>query len=126
MITRVLPPEEWHRLAGTEVESLVPGLTPENAQVVVVDAGGEIVGTWAVLRIVHVECLWIAPAHQRKGSVARRLIRGVVAAAQRWRTPSVWTASVDPGVTTMIQKLGGMPIPGAHFAIPVGGPLCRL
>src|SRR3990167_9526559 len=120
MTTRVLPPEEWHRLVGTEVESIVPGLVPEHTQVLVVEQDGAIVGTWAVLRLVHVECLWIAPAHRRKAGVAARLLRAMVQAAERWRTPSVWTGSMSPEVTSMIQRLGGIPIPGEHFAIPIG------
>lgn len=125
MTTRMLPPEEWDRLTGTEVESIVPGLVPEHTQVIVVEQDGAIVGTWVLLRLVHVECLWIAPAHRRKASVAGRLLRAIVEAAQRWGTRSVWTGSLSPEVTSMIQRLGGIAIPGEHFAIPVGGETCR-
>ena len=125
MITRILPPSEWHRLVGTEAESIVPGLQPDDTRVLVVEQNGQIVGTWTLLRFVHVECIWIDPQHRRKAGVAVRLLRGMVDLARAWGARSVLTASVTPEVTTMIQRLGGLPIPGEHFAIPVGGAPCQ-
>jgi len=61
MNDRILPPEEWSRLNGTEAESVWPMLNPGSARVLVVEEGAEIVATWTFLTVLHAECLWIAP-----------------------------------------------------------------
>lgn len=120
MTTRLLPPEEWHRLAGTEVETVAPELDPVDTRVIVVEDHGEIVGTWVLLRVVHAECLWIAPSHRGKASVLGRLLAGMRSLAQAWGVRSVVTASLTDEVTGMIMKRGGVPLPGQAFALPVG------
>jgi hypothetical protein len=117
--TRVLPPEEWPRLAGTEAEAVWPHLNNSESQVIVVERNQEIVGTWIVLRLVHVECCWIAPSLRGKGSVAGRLLAGMTAAARRWGATAVWTAAVSEDVKALIQRLDGRALPGEHFVIPV-------
>ncbi len=119
MITRILPPAEWHRLVGTEAESIVPGLDPVDTRVLVVEADGEIVGTWVLLRMVHAECVWIAPAHRKRASVAVRLLTGMGDLARAWGVRSVWTGALTPDVMALIDRIGGVPIPGQHYAIPV-------
>jgi hypothetical protein len=73
MTTRILPPDEWHRLTGTELGG-VP-LDPANAVVVVVEEDEDIVGRWAFLRVIHAEGFWIAPEHQKRVAVFRHLLR---------------------------------------------------
>jgi hypothetical protein len=120
MTTRILPPDEWHKLQGTEAEPIVPGLDPVDTRVLVVEQDGEIIGSWVMLRMVHVECVWIAPAHRGKAGVLARLLSGMTSLAKAWRTRSVITGSIDPRVSRMIRRLGGLPLPGEHFALPVG------
>ena len=71
-VTRILPPDEWPRLVGTEAETVWPYL-PETAHVLVIERGQEIVGCWVLAPLFHVECLWIAPTCRKTTSVARRL-----------------------------------------------------
>lgn len=125
MTTRVLPPEEWHRLTGTEVESIVPGLDPAQTAVLVVEDGDAIIGTWVLLRMAHVECFWIDPAHRGKAGVAARLLRSMRALTRRWGTPCPLTAAVTPDVAQMIERLGGIRLPGEHFALPMKEPVCQ-
>lgn len=121
MTSRVLPPEEWHRLAGTEVEPIVPGLDPAQTAVIVVEDAGAIVGTWVLLRMAHVECFWIAPERRGKAGVAARLLRSMRSLAQTWGVPCPITGSVTPEMSDMIRRLGGIPLPGEHFALPMRG-----
>lgn len=121
MTSRVLPPDEWHRLAGTEVESIVPGLDPAQTAVLVVEDDGSIVGTWVLLRMAHVECFWIAPDRRGKSGVFRHLLRHMRAIAHSWGVPCPITGAVTPEVSEMIRRLGGIPLPGEHFALPMGG-----
>ncbi len=122
MTTRLLPPEEWHRLVGTEAEALVPSLRPTHAGVVVVeDADGVIVGTWTLLRVVHAECVWVHPAHRGRGSVAARLLRGMSSLARAWGVDRVVTGACEPAVEALILKLGGQALPGRQFVVSLGG-----
>lgn len=124
MKSRILPPEEWERLEGTEVESIVPGLDPKHVAVLVVEDGDRIIGTWVLMRMAHVECFWIAPEHRGKAGVAARLLRSMRGLLMDWGTPCPLTASVTPEMTKMIKRLGGLPLPGEHFALPLGGSIC--
>jgi N-acetylglutamate synthase-like GNAT family acetyltransferase len=117
--SRILPPEEWPRLAGTEAEALWPHLDPANAQVLVVEQDGEIVGTWTLLRIVHVECVWIREDCRGRFGVVKRLLSGMRAAARQWGARTVLTASLTDQVKSLITSLGGQPLPGEHFVIPL-------
>lgn len=121
MITRILDPSEWHRLAGTEAEPLVPHLQPMETRVLVVEDGSEIVGAWVLLRLVHAECVWIAPSHRGRGRVAAKLLSGMRSLARLWGSKAVLTASASPDVDALIGKLGGVEVPGRHFALPVEG-----
>jgi len=118
MTTRILQPEEYGRLAGTELEAVVPYL-PADALVVVVEDGAEIVGCWAVYSLVHVEGVWIAPSHRGRSSVARRLLRGMMRAARAFGARAVCTAALDVEVATMLRKLGANELPGQHFTLAI-------
>jgi hypothetical protein len=119
MTTRTLPREEWHRLAGTEAEPLLPGLPPETT-VIAVEQDGQLLGCWLLLRMVHAECIWIAPEHRKRGRVAARLLSAMYGIARAWKVRNVWTGAATPEVAGLVRKLGGVPIPGEHFALPVG------
>ena len=73
--TRLLPPDEWDKLKGTELETLAPYLNPEHTRIIVVENEvGQIVGCWSLLQFTHAEGLWIAPEHRNGSGVFRRLI----------------------------------------------------
>jgi len=124
MTSRILPPEEWPRLAGTEAETIWPLLSPETARVLVIEQDAEIVGCWLLYPLLHAECVWIAPAHRGRGAVARRLLALMRRVAQSlgWRT--VITAACSDEVRRLLDHLGAVPIPGTHHAIPIGERSC--
>jgi len=119
MIARILPPAEWPRLLGTEAETIWPRLDPENARVLVVEDEGEIVGTWTMLRVVHAECIWVAPKYRGVFGVAKRLLKGMREIATAWGAEKVITGSVSPEVTDLIVRFGGVPMPCESFVLPV-------
>jgi hypothetical protein len=118
MRTRILPPEEWSRLIGTEAELVWPLVDPLSAEIVVVEDGKEIVGTWMLMKVVHAECMWISPKHRGSFAVAKRLIRGMHDLARNWGVSSVLTSSLDSHVSDLITRLGGTPLPGTSFMLP--------
>lgn len=119
MTSRILSPSEWPKLAGTEAEALWPHLDPENAQVLVIEDAGRIVGTWTVLRMVHVECVWIDPDYRGAFGVVKRLLRGMREIAAAWGAKTVLTSAVTDQVRALITSLKGQPLPGDHFVIPL-------
>lgn len=120
MITRVLPHEEWSRLDGTEAEQVWRALDPERTTVLVVEDDGKIVGTWTLLWVLHAECVWVDPAHRKRGSVARRLWLAMKAAAERFGALGVMTAAGSPEVDALLVDRADE-LPGRHYVIPVAG-----
>ena len=121
MTTRCLPPEEWPRLAGTELEAVWPHLRPAHqATVLVVEDGEAIVGCWLLLTLAHCEGVWVAPTHRGKGSVARRLLAAMRREVQQRGFATVLTGAMTPDVERIIRGLGGHPLPGAQYVLPFG------
>lgn len=119
MIWRILPPEEWPRLKGTEAGEVWPLYDPERTQVVVVEDAGKIVATWTVMQTVTVECLWADPAYRGSFGVTKRLLAGMRAVAKALGVSHVQTASQSEHVTDLIRRFGGIPIPAEFFSLPV-------
>lgn len=119
MTSRLLPREEWPKLAGSEAETVWPLANPENARVVVVEDDGRIVATWMVLRMTHVECLWIDPGYRGRFSILRRLWKGVRAVAREWGSRTVLTAAMSDDVRSLIALAQGQQLPGDHYVIPL-------
>lgn len=113
---RILPREEWHRVAHTEVGPLLPVL-PLLASVVVLEHERVIVGCFTLVPLVHFETVWIDPAHRRKGAVLRRLLAALSNFAGGSR---VQTGTDDAGVADILMRLGAHELPGRHFSLPVG------
>lgn len=121
MTTRLLPPEEWAKLDGTELEAVYPHLDREKARIVVIEDGALIVGCWALFPLVHCEGVWIHPDHRGRGVVARRLFCGMVDAARAMDARTVVTAAVDDHIAGLLEHLKATQLPGRHFVLTVGG-----
>jgi hypothetical protein len=123
MTSRLLPRDEWERLSATELESVAPYLRANpNAEVFVVeDAGGDIVGCWALMQIWHAEGLWIAPELRRHGAVARLLLKHLYALAAHFEIPGVMTAATTPEVAALLEdhRLGATRLNGQHYLLPL-------
>lgn len=128
MTTRILPPEEWSRLDGTEAGPALPYLDPLESRIIVVEDGARIVGCWAVLRLVHVEGLWIDPDYRKHPGVARRLFAATWRLVKAWAPRWVMTAAVTEDVKALLREhVGAVSIPGEMFVVAVdGADVCRL
>ena len=115
-VTRILPPDEWPRLVGTEAETVWPYL-PETAHVLVIERGQEIVGCWVLAPLFHVECLWIAPTCRKTTSVARRLWSDMRRLIRRLKIRSVITGAVSEDVRQLLHHVGAEPLPGTHYVM---------
>lgn len=103
--TRILPPEEWPKLLDrTFRETGLPD--PNLCTVLVVETPlGEIVGTWIAITAVHLEGLWVDPAH-RGTSVASRLLKGMTSILQEAGILASFTLISDPQVAALASKAG--------------------
>lgn len=119
MTSRLLSRDEWPRLVGTELETAIPHLPADTHVIVVENAAGAIVGCWAVLRVVHVEGLWVHPDDRKKGAVGRQLLRAMTDVARGLGATVVMTAAVTDEVRRLIEAVGGQRLPGEHFVIPL-------
>jgi GNAT superfamily N-acetyltransferase len=116
--TRILPPHEWPALAATELGAMLAGMAPDAATVFVTEDDGAIVGAWSLITIAHVEGLWIAPEHRRRGRVLLRLWNALVDLAAARGITTVWTGSITSEVTGMLEARGAHRLPDM-FALPL-------
>lgn len=121
MTSRILPADEWARLTGTELETVYPHLSPSRADVLVIEEHGQIVACWALLKVYHVEGVWIAPEHRKRGSVALRLLEGMRRLCRSLGVSQVVTSALSEDVQRLIVHLRGVRLPGDHYVIPMEG-----
>lgn len=120
MTTRILPPEDWPLLEGTELETVYPLLDPSKAKVIVVEDGPKIIACWALLSVLHAECVWIHPDYRKRGvSPAARLLAGMKRVARESGAKAVATAALTDDVVALIEHIGGKELPGRHFVIGI-------
>jgi hypothetical protein len=117
MTTRVLPPSEWDRLAHTEFRHL-PWMHDEELTVVVVERAGEIVASWGLMPMWHLEGLWIDPSYRGKPSVARRLMRAIAGVIKDTHARWVMTGADTDAVRRMLIRVGAKAVPMDTFVIP--------
>jgi hypothetical protein len=118
MIRRELPRSEWAKLAGTELEAVVPHL-PDSARVLVVEDGDQIVGCWCFVSLIHAEGVWTAETHRGRSSVARHLLAGMREIVTDMGAQGVITAAMDDTVRGFCTALGATELPGTHYAMPL-------
>lgn len=118
MRTRVLSPEEWPLLSALDISPALRAIDPSAATVFVAEDGDQIVGAWALITIAHVEGLWIAPAHRKRGRVLLRLWNQLLDLARARGIGSVWTGSVTEEVTALLRARGAERLPDM-FALPL-------
>ena len=123
MTSRCLPPAEWSRLEATAGSALAPAwrALPTAVTVVVVeDTQGAIVGCWSLFACWHVEGVWVAPAHRKRGIVAKYLLEQMRSEVRQREVAGVITHAATPEVATLIETLHGVRLPGDPYAVPLG------
>lgn len=119
MMARILPREEWPRLAVTGLVPIFPDFPPEDVKAVVVEEDGQIVAATVVVRVVHLESLWIK--EEAGAGVSRALIRAVVDASKEWAPRIVMAQTRFEDVSKMLARLGGAFLPVDSFVLRVDG-----
>ena len=120
MMSRLLPPEEWHRLEGTLLWPVVKTMHPSSL-IMVVERDGDIVGCAAYYQQWHLDGVWIKPGAPAV-SVGRRLWHAVRQVASGFDIRSVWAMAMSPRSDKLVQSLGpSFPLNCQHYEINVRG-----
>lgn len=110
MTSRLLPREEWAKLTGTQLETVVPVLEQlEGAKVMVVEDADRIVACVALYPLWHLEGLWIDKPEST--TLLLEAIRTHTA-----QIPAVVSWAQNPVVGDFLTRLGAELMPGSHFA----------
>ena len=121
MRARILPPEEWGRLESTQLPQIAPTMRPEDVRIVVVEDGDEIVSTVAVLRVTHLESLWIDPRYRGNAGTNRALLRKAMETVREWSDRWVWGCCDTGRMSSILRRLGGVPLSSVKsYILPVG------
>lgn len=109
---RELPPDEWDKLAGTELAEWRPFLHPEHVQVAVVENdAGEIIACWAAVRFIHAEGAWIRDDYRGQPGPALRLWRRFRAMVERQGVSQVVTGAKDEQIARLLNRARALPMP---------------
>lgn len=114
MTSRILPPEEWHRLSRTELGRVTQVAEPGQIEVMVIEEAGEIVACWGLIPTLHVEGLWIDPRHK---SAAVRLWRAVKARVHGRGARAVVTSACSTTVRDLLERRGATLLPGDQYLL---------
>jgi|RhiMetdeSRZDD1v2_1073273.scaffolds.fasta_scaffold00788_61 hypothetical protein len=109
MIARTLAEHEWARLEETDHPSVLSFVDPKDMRVVVVEDEGKIRGSMAILRVTHLENVWVA--RDAGAGVKRLLIESALTAAREWSRDWAMASVGDDQVADLVTRIGGRKIP---------------
>ncbi len=112
---RELTPDEW-----CKVPAEAPGrevYTPENSRILAAFDGDEVVATWVVVPLVHLEPLYIAPAHRKSPTILRRLAENMKRMLIHYGVGQVYTVALNktPELQRFALWFGAEQIPGKLY-----------
>jgi hypothetical protein len=109
---RILPREEYPRLADLPFASR--GLPDPDRTIILVaeDDAGTIVGLWAAMTAIHLDGLWVEPSYRKHSRVAVQLLRGMKALLQRHGLIQSFTYVESAEVLMLALKAGFTRLPG--------------
>lgn len=119
MVTRFLTlPDELPKLVGTPWEGLQP--PPETTSLLVVeDEAGDVVGTWSLAILPHLEGFWVRPDHRQKAAVVKALLVHMFRHLRTAGVDIVLTHAPGEHIDEFLIRLGGEPLPGRAFKLPI-------
>ena len=116
MTPRLLPRAEYYRLAGTDLEDLLPDFP--GARVFVVEDGDEIVGHLMLAPFWHPEGFYVAKDYRGQG-VDTLLVSEMFDEARSMGLETVWPATASEGMAKYVTRLGAVEVPARWFALAV-------
>ena len=116
---RLLPPDEWHRLAEFEPFKTHGLPTVEHWRVIVGEVDGEIVGFCCLFNAVHWEPWWIAPAYRKHPGLLRQMIDRTGDELRAAKVQNVFVCVGDeiPDQQALVQRFGFEEAPGKLYIL---------
>jgi len=114
--TRILPVEDYRRIAGTDLSRALPILP--GTKVIVCEHEGAIVGHLGLIPMWHVEGVEVDPAYRGRG-VLQQLITAMHAEARTLGVYTLFPAAADAGMVHLLERLGAVEIPVRMYALAV-------
>ncbi len=118
MTTRVLPTGEWSILADTDFGPILTRLNPAATTIIVAEDEGDLIGCWGLITFAHVEGLWIAPSHRKRGRVLVRLWDAMRALATGRSIDVVYTGALCGEVERLLESRHAERLP-PMYALPL-------
>lgn len=114
---RVLPPEDWSKVAHLEPFASGGLPNPENWRIVVVERDGAIVAMCSLFDAVHWDIFHVAEAERGNPVVFKELIEGGVSVMDAYDVRQVHTTVpfARPDLAEMLQRFGFEPAPGELY-----------
>jgi len=121
MISRTLPMDEWAKIERTDLAGLMRYANADDIRVAVVEDGGKIVGHCVVVKITHLEGLWMDQEH-KNGGVTSALLKQVVKTSRELANETViaGAADGDEQMYSLLVRLGASRLPLSFFALGIG------
>jgi len=120
IVGRTLLTGEWPEKLPETPLAQTP-MDPLRTDVVVVEAGAQVVAGAVVINQPFVDGLWVLPAFQGHPGVDRALVTAIVQELVRQRVLEVLALSQTPETDALYAHAGGKQLPGTLWVIPVGG-----
>jgi hypothetical protein len=110
--TRLLPPEQWDRLLGTDLEPLLPvfHVKRDHVDILVAEDDGQIVGHVALLSWIHVEGL-----ASTSPSALLKLSQAVTEYCEAMGITGVYSNALSPETERILTWKRGAKIPGTPY-----------
>jgi hypothetical protein len=118
MMARVLPQSEWSRVSGGDLPEIMKRVLPRDMEVIVIEDGDSIVAHMLVMRLTHLEGVWIKPGYEHS---ANRLLRHTVQSARKWNDRWVVAGANDDTMRDIMSRMGGRKIEAEFYSLGLGG-----
>lgn len=117
--TRLLPPDEWHRLAAFEPFTSHGLPTVEHWRVIVGEVDGAIVGFCCLFNAVHWEPWWIDPAYRKHPGLLRQMVDKTGDELRAAKVTNVFVCVGDdiPDQQALVQRFGFEEAPGKLYML---------
>ncbi len=121
LVVRILPVEEWPRLAGTESAKFAECRAGQPVVPFVVEEEGRIVGTWTLTTYNVLEGLWVSAEQRGHNHVRaqRALLRAVREYALNVGLVEAVTFSASAQIDRMCDRVGGRVLGAVPWVLPL-------
>lgn len=116
---RILPVEEWPKLADTEAADIWAHLDSAKTRVLVEEEDGIIIACQVLTFVLHAECFWVHPAYRGRHRIARNLWAGAQNVARSLGAATIATAACDDRLARVLERMKAIELPGQHFVLAV-------